>query len=81
LSIPLSGRRFDDFWAWHYDRQGVFSVRSAYRMLVKTREKREAWLEKRPSSSHTEVIVTTRKNPIELFFLRCLFFRVVPSSS
>jgi hypothetical protein len=49
LSIPLSERRNDDFWAWHYDRKGMFSVRSAYKMLMATREKREAWLEKRPS--------------------------------
>jgi hypothetical protein len=26
LAIPLSGRRHDDFWAWHYDRKGIFSV-------------------------------------------------------
>jgi len=33
-SIPLSTRRYDDFWAWHYERTGLFTVRSAYRMLV-----------------------------------------------
>jgi hypothetical protein len=36
LQIPLSGRRQADFLVWHYDRQGVFSMRSAYRMLVRT---------------------------------------------
>jgi hypothetical protein len=39
MSIPLSTRQQDDFWAWHYDKSGVFSVRSAYRMLVEMREK------------------------------------------
>ena len=45
LSIPLCNRPMEDFWAWHYDRRGVFSVRSAYRMLVATKYRREAWLE------------------------------------
>jgi hypothetical protein len=37
--IPLSTRRQVDFWAWHYDKNGIFSVRSAYHMLVDTRER------------------------------------------
>jgi hypothetical protein len=45
LQIPLSHRRQNDLWAWHYDRKGIFSVRSAYRMLIYTRENREAWLQ------------------------------------
>ena len=28
-AIPLCNRRFDDLWAWHYERSGIFSVRSA----------------------------------------------------
>jgi hypothetical protein len=44
LQIPLSSRRQTDFWSWHYNRKGIFSIRSTYRMLVNTREKREAWL-------------------------------------
>jgi hypothetical protein len=51
MSIPLSTRGQDDFWAWHYDRSGVFSVRTAYRMLVETREKRTTWLDERACSS------------------------------
>ena len=39
LNIPLTTRRQPDFWAWHYEKIGVFSVRSAYRMLVSNREK------------------------------------------
>jgi hypothetical protein len=34
VNIPLSTRRQSDFWAWHYDKNGIFTVRSAYRMLV-----------------------------------------------
>jgi len=30
LNIPLTTRRQLDFWAWHYEKLGVFSVRSAY---------------------------------------------------
>lgn len=33
-NIPISTRRQSDFWAWHYERKGCFSARSAYRMLV-----------------------------------------------
>jgi len=33
LNIPLSYKTQEDFWAWHYEKTGVFSVRSAYRML------------------------------------------------
>ena len=50
-SIPVCTRRLDDFWSWHYERTGVFSVRSAYRMLAETRRRREAWLEGTSSSS------------------------------
>jgi hypothetical protein len=56
LQIPLSSRRQNDFWSWHYDRKGIFSVRSAYRMLVNTREKREAWLGNVASGSNGELI-------------------------
>jgi hypothetical protein len=53
LQIPLSTRQQEDFWAWHYDRHGRFSIRSAYKMLVSTRDWREAWLESREGSSNT----------------------------
>ena len=36
--IPLSTRRHADEWAWHYERSGVLSVRSVYRMIVRTRQ-------------------------------------------
>ena len=43
-AIPISSRVQADFWAWHHDKKGIFSVRSAYRMLACTKERREAWL-------------------------------------
>jgi len=51
-SIPLSTRRQVDFWAWHYEKTGVFTVRSAYRMLVSNREKRTDWIEHNPGRSN-----------------------------
>jgi len=33
-SIPLSTRQQQGFWAWHFEKRGVFSVRSTYRMLA-----------------------------------------------
>lgn len=42
LKIPLCTRRTDDFWAWHEESQGGFSVRSAYRMILRTKHNREA---------------------------------------
>jgi len=50
-SIPLTTRGQNDFWAWHYEKAGVFSVRSAYRMLVQKKENLTAWLEHTPSTS------------------------------
>jgi hypothetical protein len=49
--IPLSTMLQEDFWAWHYEKSGVFTVRSAYRMLVRTRVTNLAWEEDRPSNS------------------------------
>jgi hypothetical protein len=52
LQIPLSNMRQEDTWVWHYDRRGLFSVRSAYRMLIETRDRREAWLDHRATCSN-----------------------------
>ena len=51
LSIPVCTIPVDDFWAWSHDSKGIFTVRSAYRMLVTTKIWREAWLEGRGDSS------------------------------
>jgi hypothetical protein len=50
-SILLGMVRHDDFWAWLFGMHGSFSIKSAYRMLTKTKNEREAWLEERASSS------------------------------
>jgi hypothetical protein len=49
--IPLCTQNQQDFWAWHHERTGLFSVRSAYRMLALTKVTWEAWLDGRPASS------------------------------
>ena len=50
-TIPISMRTLSDFWAWHYERRGLFSVRSAYKMLSTTKIRRDAWLEGTATSS------------------------------
>jgi hypothetical protein len=50
-SIPLGTVSHGDFWAWQFEKHGNFWVKSTYRMLTKTKNEREAWLEERPSSS------------------------------
>jgi hypothetical protein len=42
-NIPLNTRQQRDFWAWHYERKRIFIVKSAYKLLVQTREKQTAW--------------------------------------
>lgn len=54
FSIPLCTSEQEDFWAWHYEKSGIFSVRSAYRMLVHNREKRTAWLDHTAGRSDTK---------------------------
>ena len=50
-AIPLSTVNQNDTWAWHFERTGLFTVRSIYRLLVSTKRTREDWLEGRPASS------------------------------
>ncbi|XP_073362870.1 uncharacterized protein [Aegilops tauschii subsp. strangulata] len=50
----LARRHVDDFWSWIHEKNGVFSIRSAYSMLVNTKMRREAWLEGRANSSDTD---------------------------
>ena len=52
VNIPLSSRVQPDFWAWHYDRKGFFSVLSAYRMINAIKFQREDWLEHRGGHSN-----------------------------
>lgn len=53
MNIPLSFRMQQNFWAWHYDKRGVFSVRSAYRIITAIKYQREDWLDQRPGRSDT----------------------------
>jgi ribonuclease HI len=52
--IPISQTNQPDFWAWQYDKMGIFSVRSAYKMMEETRRRRVDWLEGREASSNVE---------------------------
>src|SRR4051812_14037095 len=75
MVIPLSTRNFDDYRAWHFERNGNFSVRSAYRMLVATRHRREAWLEGSagPSSTRTDEKSWKRLWSIQVPAKICMF--------
>ena len=50
--IPISNVRQPDFWAWHYDNRGLFSVRSAYKMIMELKRRRENYIEGRSESSN-----------------------------
>lgn len=45
LKIPLCTKRVEDFWAWGEDNRGMFSVSSAYKMLLKMKIQRENLLD------------------------------------
>lgn len=55
MQIPLCTRHVEDFWAWSEDPKGRFSVRSVYKMIMKTKLGREAWLEGREDVSNSTV--------------------------
>jgi hypothetical protein len=50
-SIPLTTANLTDSWVCHYERSGLFTVRSMYMLLVSTKKVREDWLEGRAASS------------------------------
>ena len=50
--IPISFIRQPDLWAWHYDKRGLFTVKSAYRMILDTKRRREIFLERRSEQSN-----------------------------
>ena len=54
LSIPSCTTPVRDFWPWHYDRKGLLSVSSAYRMPALTKMRREGWLDSRAGLSNME---------------------------
>lgn len=54
LSIPVCTRQVENFWAWGHNPKGIFSVRSAYQMLLTRKIRREAWLDGSGGSSNTK---------------------------
>lgn len=56
LTLTMCTSGIDDFWAWHFEHKGVFSVRSAYLMLVDTKIIWENGLEGVEGSSNTSEI-------------------------
>jgi hypothetical protein len=54
-AIPLSQWDQEDFWAWHFEKSRVFSVRSCYRAIMSMKRSGEDWLDERSASSRIEV--------------------------
>jgi hypothetical protein len=54
LGMPLCTRNISDFWSWNFDKCGIFTVTSTYRLLVNIKNRREAWLEGRASSYESQ---------------------------
>jgi hypothetical protein len=57
--IPISYIAQPDFWAvfwaWHHDKSGGFLVRSAYRMTMESKQRREHFLEDPTKSSNSDL--------------------------
>lgn len=60
-SIPIGIVNLGDYCAWHFEKSGLFTVRSCYRLLVSTRKVREDWLEERPTSSSLKSVKSWTK--------------------
>ena len=52
FQIPICQRNVEDYWSWMFEKSGVFSVRSCYRMIVETKRRREDWLDSCPGASN-----------------------------
>lgn len=55
-NIPICMRHQEDFWAWHYEKKGTFSVRSAYRMLAMSRERATSYWDSTAGRSDTRAV-------------------------
>jgi hypothetical protein len=85
-NIPLSTMPQDNFWACHYEKKGIFSVRSVYQMLIRNWEVTSAWAEDRPGRSDKRAqekewsdiwrIKVPSKIPV---FLWCLVRQSIPT--
>ncbi|KAE8781151.1 hypothetical protein D1007_45655 [Hordeum vulgare] len=51
LGIPVCTREVPDFWSWSKEKKGIFTIRSAYRMMVHMKFTRGGWLEETMGSS------------------------------
>lgn len=51
MGLPRCTRFIKDFWSCNFETTGMFPVRYAYRMLIGTKQRRDAWLDGRSSSS------------------------------
>ena len=49
--IPICTRQQDDFWAWHPEKRGLFTVRSAYFLLLNRRDQVDDALRSIPGRS------------------------------
>jgi hypothetical protein len=56
INIPLCTRNQSDFWAWHYEKIGLFFVRSAYKMLVLMKEQSTSFINNVSERSDTRAI-------------------------
>ena len=45
LQIPVCTQNIDDLWAWQPNNKGIFTVRSAYKVIIKTKIQGEGWLD------------------------------------
>lgn len=54
LWIPLCTTNISDTRAWNFERNGFFSIRSAYKMIIDTKLRREAWLDGASGSSSND---------------------------
>jgi hypothetical protein len=54
IAIPLSTWRHEDVLSWHYESNGLFTVRSAYRLLVAIKKQRGDWIDHSASGSNIE---------------------------
>lgn len=59
MQIPVCTRNIDDFWAWNFEKSGIFSARSSYRMILETKKRSECSLDGRAGSSNN---VSTEKS-------------------
>jgi hypothetical protein len=51
--IPLCTQIQADFWARHFEKSGILSVRSAYHALITVKRTREDWLDEHSGSSNS----------------------------